>query len=165
MSFYGSFHLYTNEYVFDASNLFAFVGSMLPTLNEDDKSYIACSICHQYVLMICNDILDDKRLSNTAFSYLQSEFELELKCESAEKHKLLINRFDMILGNQIRYALGRNMSFMTHEINSYVGFDGAVSIKVGPSMLSNTEKYNIFLNNIEEEGGYVSTRERRTHDE
>lgn len=165
MPFIDEIASFSNDYTFDGNNVFHWLKTMVvKQVREEDMNFIVSKIMSYYLAYLADSILGNlQSATNNRLNFIL-ETEQWFDKQASEEHEYLLRRLDTILGNFIRASLGRNLSYVTHEITSHISPTMTISLLVKPTRLSDLDKYHIYLDNIEEEGGWVSDRMRRKHD-
>lgn len=162
MHFFDELRIFNNDYLFDGTSVYYWLKSMfVKQVDEEESRYLVSKILRHYLEYLTASILGNIRGSNNSRLSFILEIDQCLDSTTSEKQDYIFRMLDLMLGNFIRTSLGRNITYLTHEITCFISKEMTISIMVKPSRLSDTDKYHIHLDNIEEEGGWVSDRLRR----
>lgn len=161
MYFIDELRSFNNDYLFDGNSTYHWLKQMLINPLTEEESYnVIITIMKNYVDYLTSSILGNIRNANSHRLSLIIEIDQWLGCSISEKQEYVFNMLELMLGRFIRLSLGRNLSYLTHEISCFISNEVTISLLVKPTRLSDTDKYHIYLDNIEEEGGWVSTKLR-----
>lgn len=151
---------FSREYVFDAGLVFGLLTDRLNTsLEEKDKASIVSKSMKYYVEFLVNDVLGNKRVANTNLLEFNDELEFRYKFNSEEMESLF-STANNTLGNFIKGVLGWNITYITHEVTTTVDCYGSIFIRITPVVKTQEELTDVYLDNIVEDGGWVSPRLR-----
>lgn len=170
MSFIDEIQSFNNDYLFDGNNVYHWLKPMIiKHVRDEDIPFIVSKIIRYYIEYLTSNILGNVRASNSSRLSFILEIDQWLGTTTSERQDYIFKMLDVMLGNFIRNSLGRNLSYLTHQINCYISPDLMdISILIKPTSLSDFDKYQIYLDNVEEEGGWVTDKLRRRkydHDE
>lgn len=147
---------------FDANGVFDFFRTKLSfNLENHEKDTIIIRAVRLYLGYLVNKLLDNKQITERFLQDFRYELAAYYKCGEEEQQNVVIDFINNMLGSFIVRSIGNNISYLTHDIEYYIDLYCNITVIVRPTMKSVTDKMNVYLDNIQEEGGWVSDSLRR----